>query len=104
VAAKKLKSSPPLRTEKLLEVAQLAAVGIPLTNEQAALYLQLSPATLPVWRAQKKGPQFILCGTSPRYTKQALDLWIQSCQTQRRVSPNVGRPPGRGKARRQAVR
>jgi hypothetical protein len=96
------KSSPP-KISKLLEVAQLASAGIALTTEQAALYLQLSASTLPVWRSQCKGPAFILCGTSPRYTKQALDEFVASCITRRKVSPLVGRPPG-SKSRRKAVR
>jgi hypothetical protein len=92
------------RIESLLEIAQLAASGLPLNSEQAAGYLQLRPATLAVWRCAGRGPRFVLVGTSPRYLKSDLDQWISNCKTQRRVSPNVGRPAGRGKPRRRTVR
>jgi hypothetical protein len=100
----KTQKSSPSKIARLIEIAQLAAAGVPLDTEQAAGYLQVAPGTLSVWRCIGKGPKFILCGTSPRYTKQALDEWIGSCTTQRRASPNVGRPPGRGLARRKAAR
>jgi hypothetical protein len=83
------------RLKNLLEVAELASAGVPLTDAQAGLYLQISPGTLSVWRCKKRGPKFLLVGTSPRYLKQDLDEWIASCNVQKKVSDKVGRPPKR---------
>lgn len=91
------------RNSELLEVASIATAGIPLTDPQASMYLQLAKGTLSVWRCKKLGPKFVLVSKSPRYLKTDLDAYIASCQTQRKVSPNVGRPVGKGKKRR-AVR
>jgi len=103
VPSPKKKSRKKILSHKaLLEIAAIAAAGIPLTTVQAAAYLQLAPGTLPVWRCHGDGPKFVLVGTSPRYLKTDLDAWIPSCRTQRRVSPNVGRPPD-NKNRQKAV-
>jgi len=78
---------------RLVEVAQLAGAGIPLTTVQAAMYLQVGKGTLEIWRCARKGPAFVLVGTLPRYLKKDLDAFIESCKTPRRASPNAGRPP-----------
>jgi hypothetical protein len=78
---------------RLVEVAQLAGAGIPLTTGQAATYLQLSKGTLEVWRCLNKGPRFILVSTLPRYLKTDLDAYLASCTTRRKGSPNAGRKP-----------
>jgi len=111
VAATKLKSSPESKIQKLIDdlnfrmaVQKAAEAGVKLSTIEAAAYLGRSPASLSVWRCLKKGPKCEFSGTVPFYTKPALDEFIASCKTKRKVSPLVGRPPGRGKARRQAVR
>ena len=107
----KNKSVPPQQLENLITnlefrtaVQRAAEAGVRLNTTEAAAYLGKSPGTLNIWRSQKRGPIFELSGTQPCYTKQALDAWRASCVTKRRVSPDVGRPPGRGKSRRRAVR
>lgn len=79
----------------LHEVAQLAASGIPLTDAQATVFLQLAEGTLAVWRAKKRGPRFVLVGTSPRYLKPDLDAYLAELKPQKRVSDKVGRPRGK---------
>jgi len=81
------------RVLSLVEVAQLAAAGCPLTTEQAATFLQGSKATLEVWRSLGKGPRFVLYGTSPRYRKDDLDNWLAANTHRKPGSPNAGRPP-----------
>ncbi|MBZ5528819.1 MAG: helix-turn-helix domain-containing protein [Acidobacteriia bacterium] len=83
--------------KNLLEVAQLAAAGIPLTTEQAAIYLQLSANSLPVMHCNGTGPKRT-DGGRPRYFKTDLDAWLAS-RPKRKASPNVGRPPRSGKKR-----
>lgn len=94
------------------EVGAAIRAGVPLTPLQAAIFLQWSPGTLNVMRclrareeekarAEKKeaeltakhGPRFILIGTSPRYLFPDLRAYIEASKTQKRVSPDVGRPP-----------
>jgi hypothetical protein len=61
---------------KLLEVAQLACAGLPLTSEQAAVYLQLAPGTLNIYRMRGTGPRCSYAASRPRYAKSDLDEWI----------------------------
>lgn len=64
------------KNQKLLEVAQLAAAGLPLTSEQAAVYLQLAPGTLDIYRMRGTGPRCTYAATRPRYLKSDLDEWL----------------------------
>lgn len=71
-----------------------------LSTTNAGKYLGIAPTTLAIWRCRKKGPKFVLVGTRVRYTIASLDAFVASCHTQKRVSPNVGRPPKRKRATR----
>lgn len=73
----KTQKSPP-KIPKLLEVAQLAAAGLPLTSEQAAVYLQLAPASLDIYRCRGTGPRCTFAASRPRYLKVDLDAWLAS--------------------------
>jgi hypothetical protein len=64
-----------------------------LNTANAGKYLGIAPTTLAIWRCRKKGPKFVLAGTRVRYRIADLDAFVDSCHTQKRVSPNVGRPP-----------
>jgi hypothetical protein len=64
-----------------------------LSTTDAAKYLTIAPTTLAIWRHRKKGPKFVLVGTRVRYRIADLDAFVDTCHTQKRVSPNVGRPP-----------
>jgi hypothetical protein len=72
---KRHQKSPP-KIPKLLEVAQLAAAGLPLTSEQAAVYLQLAPGTLNIYRMRGEGPRCTYAASRPRYVKIDLDAWL----------------------------
>jgi len=88
--------------KKLLYVATLLAANpeFLLTSSEAATYLRLSPGTLAVWRSHGRGPKFLLVATQVRYLKVDLDAFVASCQTQRKVSPDVGRPVQKRRGRR----
>ncbi len=73
--SKRRKSEKP-KLSKLLEVAALAAAGLPLTSEQAAVYLQLAPGTLDIYRCRGEGPKCAYVATRPRYLKADLDAWL----------------------------
>lgn len=47
-----------------------------LNNDEAADMMGISRRTLPVWRVQGKGPQFIKIGKLVRYERSELDAWI----------------------------
>jgi predicted DNA-binding transcriptional regulator AlpA len=49
----------------------------PLTTQQAAKYLTLSPATLEKWRCTGGGPRFIrYSARCIRYAQNDLDSWL----------------------------
>lgn len=51
----------------------------PLTEHQAASFLQLSPNTLRQWRSRKCGPPYIKLGAgSIRYLMADLESWVLS--------------------------
>jgi helix-turn-helix protein len=100
------------KIDKLIDVLQLAvtrgviggaAADGPMNTREAAAYLGLASGTLAIYRCSGTGPKFFLAGTSPRYRRSDLDEWLATDKPKRRVSLDVGRPPGRGKARRKAV-
>ena len=47
-----------------------------LREDDAAAYLELSPATLNRWRSNGKGPSFIALETAIRYSISDLDAFI----------------------------
>ena len=49
-----------------------------LNNDETADELGISRRTLPVWRVQGKGPQFIKIGKLVRYERTELDAWIRA--------------------------
>lgn len=49
-----------------------------LNNDEAADELGISRRTLPVWRVQGKGPQFVKIGKLVRYERMALEAWKQA--------------------------
>lgn len=49
-----------------------------LNNDETADMLNVSRRTLPVWRVQGKGPQFIKIGKLVRYERTELDAWIRA--------------------------
>ncbi|WP_428826760.1 helix-turn-helix transcriptional regulator [Azonexus sp. IMCC34842] len=49
-----------------------------LNNDEAADELGISRRTLPVWRVQGKGPQFVKIGKLVRYERSALEAWKQA--------------------------
>lgn len=49
-----------------------------LNNDEAADMMGISRRTLPVWRVQGKGPQFIKIGKLVRYERTELDAWIRA--------------------------
>lgn len=55
-----------------------------LTEEQAAIVLAVSPATLRSWRSRGIGPSFIKMGTGSRaavrYAESDLDQYIARCR------------------------
>lgn len=49
-----------------------------LTHEEAAAYLEITPATLANWRYEGKSPPYIkLHSKKIIYTKKDLDAWIE---------------------------
>jgi hypothetical protein len=92
MATKSKKRNNVFTAKFLSEVGQIASAGIPLTEKQAAGYLQRSAATLSVWRCTGRGPR----SSGGRYTKADLDAWLATCP-KKQVSPRVGRPVGSGK-------
>ena len=83
---------PTERLTKLLEIIQAGEAGLPLVDAEAALFLRVKKTTMPVWRAQKKGPPFFLVGSSPRYLLSDLKMYLAQKKPQKKVSANVGRP------------
>ena len=57
-----------------------------IKTEGAAKILNLSPATLRLWRSIGKGPQFVKCGGAVRYRTEDLEEWVAS----RIVKPERG--------------
>ena len=49
-----------------------------LTTPQAALFLNLKPATLEQWRWNGRGPRFIKIGRSCRYRISDLEAFLES--------------------------
>jgi hypothetical protein len=64
-----------------------------LIEREAASFLRYSVQSLQRWRSLGEGPKFKLAGGGrPLYLIQDLIDYVNSCQTRRKVSPNVGRP------------
>jgi hypothetical protein len=49
-----------------------------LTTHQAAIFLNLKPATLEQWRWTGRGPRFIKIGRSCRYRISDLEAFLES--------------------------
>ncbi|MGP8152971.1 MAG: helix-turn-helix domain-containing protein [Smithella sp.] len=47
-------------------------------TKEAASYLTTKPVTLELWRTIGSGPEFIKLGKAVRYSKEALDSFIES--------------------------
>lgn len=61
----------------------------PLTREEAARYLRMSPVTLQCWAARGYGPRYCRSGAKRGrvvYRRADLDAWLES----RSVSPSTG--------------
>jgi predicted DNA-binding transcriptional regulator AlpA len=50
--------------------------AIPKTQEQAAAFLGLKPATLAAWRHQGRGPPYIKIGRSCFYLESDIETWL----------------------------
>ena len=71
-------SSEPRGPSALAAMSDLLGDGA-LTERHAAKYLGISAATLRLWRAQGKGPNFFHAGDRLiRYRKADIDRWIAS--------------------------
>lgn len=49
-----------------------------LTTEEAASYLTVTASAVRAWRVRGGGPAFIKVGQSVRYSKSALDRWLEA--------------------------
>lgn len=49
-----------------------------LTQEEAAKFLGLSPATLQSWRSRKKGPPYARFGRAVKYRLADLRAWAEA--------------------------
>lgn len=65
----------PAKIESTLEPATLGQL---LNNDQTADLLGVSRRTLPVWRIQGRGPNFIKIGKLVRYKREEIDAWIDA--------------------------
>jgi hypothetical protein len=67
-----------------------------LDDVEAAEILRLKPATLQQWRSRGVGPEFVLVGDLPRYSRAALESYIQS----RTITPKLRTKPESAPKRR----
>lgn len=51
-----------------------------LTVEEAAEYLTVTKSALSHWRAHGKGPDYLKLGAAVRYSRTALDEWMDRCR------------------------
>ena len=49
-----------------------------LTEEEAAAYIGVSPATLRSWRCRERGPRFIKVGRRVGYLRKDLDAYLSA--------------------------
>jgi hypothetical protein len=49
-----------------------------VTEEDAAILLNVSTRTLQRWRVTGLGPKFVKAGHSVRYSEQSLSAWVAS--------------------------
>ena len=54
----------------------IAVVAAALTTPEAAVYLNIKPATLEQWRWNGRGPRFCKIGRSCRYRMEDLDKFL----------------------------
>ena len=47
-----------------------------IDTDTVAKLLNLSPATLRLWRSLGKGPQYVKCGGAVRYKAEDITAWI----------------------------
>ena len=66
-------------------VAKINSIGIEakshmamLTEEEAAAYIGVSPATLRSWRCRERGPRFIKVGRRVGYLRKDLDAYLSA--------------------------
>jgi hypothetical protein len=78
---------------KLIDILKAGEAGMPLLPAEAAAFLRCEVGTLAVWRSKRKGPKYILCGTTPQYLLSDLKAYLLEAKPRKQVSPNVGRPP-----------
>ncbi len=48
----------------------------PMDDAETAPYLGIEPSTLPTWRAQGKGPQYLKLGKKVRYTPRLIQQYL----------------------------
>jgi hypothetical protein len=73
----------------------LQPIDAPLTREEAALYLRMSPITLQCWAARGTGPRYCRSGDKRGrvlYRRADLDAWLESRAVGATVAPPKGAP------------
>ena len=57
---------------------QNVTLRIAFTTREAATYLGLAVSTLNKWRCYGTGPKYLKLGRAVRYTKEELDLFLET--------------------------
>ena len=57
---------------------QSVTIRIAFTTREAAVYLGLAVSTLNKWRCYGTGPKYLKLGRAVRYTKDELDIFIET--------------------------
>jgi len=80
-------------------VENLIGLEALLDDVEAAEILKLKPTTLQQWRSRGTGPEFVMIGDLPRYSRAALEAYIKERTVQPKpkteATTAAKRKPGR---------